>query len=91
MKYPKPSNLIWGGGTNKTGNIWNARILVFACSLVRAIHHELLTDQYMERYIKYIKHFIRLRESFFNIYADNAKVFQAEQNYVSVNIFLERI
>lgn len=57
-------------------------MLIFACSLVHAIHHELLSGQYMERYIKYIKRFTRLTGNSLNQHADNAKMFSAEENFV---------
>ena len=56
--------------------------MIFACSLVHTDHHELLTGQYMERYVKCIKRFTGLTESLLNIYAENTMMFPAEENYI---------
>ena len=56
--------------------------MIFACSLVHTAHHELLTGQYMERYVKCIKRFTGLTKSLLNIYAENTMTFPAEENYI---------
>ena len=48
-----------------------AYILLFACSLTRAIHLELLSDQTTEGFIKGLKRFIARRGRSQKVYSDN--------------------
>ena len=54
-----------------------AYILLFACSLTRAIHLELLSDQSTEEFIKSLKRFIARRGRPQKVYSDNGKSFIA--------------
>ena len=52
-----------------------AYILLFACSLTRAIHLELLSDQTTEGFIKSFKRFIAGRGRPQKVYSDNGRSF----------------
>ena len=52
-----------------------AYILLFACSLTRAVHLELLTDQTTEGFIRCLKRFIARRGRPNKIYSDNGRSF----------------
>ena len=52
-----------------------AYIILFACSLTRAIHLELLPDQTTENFIKSLKRFIARRGRPLKVYSDNGKTF----------------
>ena len=54
-----------------------AYILLFACSLTRAIHLELLNDQTTEGFIKSFKRFIARRGRPKKVYSDNGRSFVA--------------
>ena len=54
-----------------------AYILLFACSLTRAVHLELLTDQTTEGFTKCLKRFIARRGKPTKVYSDNGKSFVA--------------
>lgn len=54
-----------------------AYILLFACSLTRAIHLELLTNQTTEEFIKSFKHFIARRGRPQKVHSDNRGSFVA--------------
>ena len=59
-----------------------AYILLFACSLTRAIHLELLTDQTTEGFIKSLKHFIARRGRPTKVYSDNGRSFVAAARWL---------
>ena len=63
-------------------------ILLFACSLTRAIHLELLTNQTTERFILCLKWFIARRGRPSTIYSDNGKSFVAAAKWLK-NIMKE--
>ena len=58
-----------------------AYILLFACSLTRAIHLALLSDQTTERFIKSFKRFIAGRGRPQKVYSDNGRSFVATADY----------
>ena len=53
-----------------------AFILLFSCSLSRAVHLELLTDQTADSFIRCLKRFVARRGRPRKIYSDNAKAFK---------------
>lgn len=59
-----------------------AYILLFACSLSRAIHLELLTDLTAEGFIRSFKRFVARRGRPSTIYSDNAKGFVAAAKWL---------
>ena len=59
-----------------------AYILLFACSLTRAVHLELLTDQTTEGFTKCLKRFIARRGRPTKIYSDNGKSFVAASKWL---------
>ena len=59
-----------------------AYILLFACSLTRAVHLELLTDQTTEGFTKCLKRFIARRGRPTKIYSDNGKSFAAASKWL---------
>ena len=63
-------------------------ILLFACSLTRAIHLELPTNQTTERFIRCLKWFIARRGKPSTIYSDNGKSFVAAAKWLK-NIMKE--
>ena len=60
----------------------NAYILLFACSLTRAVHLELLTDQTTEGFTKCLKRFIARQGRPTKIYSDNRKSFIAASKWL---------
>ena len=58
-------------------------ILLFACSLSRAIHLEQLTDQTTDGFIRCLKRFIARRERSSTIYSDNGKSFVAAAKWLN--------
>ncbi|XP_028407828.1 uncharacterized protein LOC114530405 [Dendronephthya gigantea] len=58
-------------------------ILLFACSLSRAIHLELLTDQTTDGFIRCLKRFIARRGRPTTIYSDNGKSFVAAAKWLN--------
>ena len=67
-----------------------AYILLFACSLSRAVHIELLTDQTTEGFIQCLKRFIGRRGRPEKIYSDNAKTFEAAAKWLKKVMASER-
>ena len=59
-----------------------AYILLFACSLTRAIHLELLSSQTTEEFIKAFKQFIARRGRPQKVYSDNGKSFVAASKWL---------
>ena len=59
-----------------------AHILLFACSLTRAIHLELLNNQTTEGFVKSLKRFIARRGRQQKIYSDNGKSFVAAARWL---------
>ena len=59
-----------------------AYILLFACSLTRAIHLELLSDQTTEGFIKSFKRFIAGRGRPQKVYSDNGRSFVAAARWL---------
>lgn len=59
-----------------------AYILLFACSLTRAIHLELLSNQTTEEFIKAFKRFIARRGRPQKVYSDNGKSFVAASKWL---------
>lgn len=59
-----------------------AYILLFACSLTRAVHLELLTDQTTAGFIRCLKHFIARRGRPTKIYSDNGRSFVAASRWL---------
>jgi transposase len=62
--------------------IGKAYILLFACSLTRAIYLELLPDQTAENCIRSLKRFVTRRGRPKKIYSDNGKTFKAAANWI---------
>jgi hypothetical protein len=62
--------------------IGKAYILLFACSLTRAIYLELLPDQTAENCIRSLKRFVARRGRPKKIYSDNGKTFKAAANWI---------
>ena len=60
-----------------------AYILLFACSLTRAVHLELLIDQTTEGFTKCLKRFIARRGRPTKIYSDNGKSFVAASKWLN--------
>ena len=60
-----------------------AYILIFTCSLSRAIHLELLTDQTVDGFIRSFKRFTARRGNPSKIYSDNAKTFKAAAKWLT--------
>ena len=63
-----------------------AYILLFACSLTRAVHLELLTDQTTEGFTKCLKRFIARRGRPTKTYSDNGKSFFAASKWLKRNM-----
>ena len=59
-----------------------AYILLFACSLTRAVHLELLTDQTTAGFIRCLKHFIARRGRPTKIYSDDGRSFVAASRWL---------
>ena len=59
-----------------------AHILLFACSLTRATHLELLSDQTFEEFLKRLKRFIARRGSPQKVYSDNGRSFVATAKWL---------
>ena len=59
-----------------------AYILLFACSLTRAVHLELLTDQTTENFTKCLKQFIARRGRPMKIHSDNGRSFVAAAKWL---------
>ena len=62
---------------NRPGSQAKAYLLLFACSLTRAVHLELLPNMSTEEFMRSLKHFIVRRGKPEKIYSDNAKTFEA--------------
>lgn len=60
-----------------------AYILLFACSLTRSAHLELLPNQMAEDFIRSLKRFIAWRGRPKKIYSDNGKSFMAAATWLS--------
>ena len=60
-----------------------AYILLFACSLTRAVHLQLLPNQTTEEFIKHLKHFIARRGRPRKIYSDNGRTFVAAAKWLN--------
>jgi len=60
-----------------------AYILLFACSLTRSVHLELLPNQTAEEFIRSLKKFIARRGRHKKIYSDNGKSFTAAATWLS--------
>ena len=58
-------------------------ILLFACSLMRAVYIELLPDQTVDQFIPCLKNFVARRGRPNKIYSDNAKTFTAAAKWIS--------
>ena len=58
-------------------------ILLFACSLSRAVYLELLTDQTSDSFIRCLKRFISRRGRPEKIYSDNAKSFKKSAKWLN--------
>ena len=65
----------------KEGKVY---ILLFACSLTRAIHLELLSNQTAEEFIRSLKRFIARRGRPRKIYSDNGRSFTAAAKWLSM-------
>ena len=78
VDYARP--LIYKINKTKDGK---AYILLFACSLTRSIHLELLRDQTIENFIKSFKRFIARRGRPRKVYSDNGKTFVAAAKWIS--------
>ena len=61
-----------------------AYILLFACSLTRAIHLELLPNQTAEDFIRSLKRFMAQRGRPRKIYSDNGRSFTAAAKWLSM-------
>ena len=59
-----------------------AYILLFACSLTRAIHLELLSNQTTEEFMKAFKRFIASRGRPQKVYSDNGRSFVAASKWL---------
>ena len=59
-----------------------AYILLFSCSVSRAIHLELLEDQTAEGFIRALKKFVARRGKPRKIYSDNAKTFKSAAKWL---------
>ena len=68
-----------------------AYILLFACSLTRAIHLELLSDQTTEGFIKSFKRFIARRGRPQKVYSDNGRSFVAAATWLRAIMKDERM
>ncbi len=68
-----------------------AYILLFACSLSRAIHLELLTDQTTDGFVRCLKRFIARRGRPSTIYSDNGKSFVAAEKWLKKIMKEERL
>ena len=66
----------------KTKKEGKAYILLFACSLTRAVHLELLPNQTAEEFIKHLKRFIARRGRPRKIYSDNGRTFVAAAKWL---------
>ena len=60
-----------------------AYILLFACSLARAIHLELLSSQTTEEFIEAFKRFIARRGRPQKVYSDNGRSFVAASEWLA--------
>ena len=67
----------------KTKKEGKAYILLFACSLTRAVHMELLPNQTAEQFIKHLKRFIARRGRPKKIYSDNGRTFVAAAKWLN--------
>ena len=59
-----------------------ACIILFACSLARAVYIELLPDQTADQFIPCLKKFVARRGRPNKIYSDNAKTFTATAKWI---------
>ena len=66
-------------------------ILLFACSLTRAIHLELLSDQTTEGFMKAFKRFIARRGRPQKVYSDNGRSFVAASKWLACIVRNEKI
>ena len=57
-------------------------LLLFTCSLSRAIHLEVLRNQITQEFIHVLKQLIARRESLKVIYSNNAKTFVAASKWI---------
>ena len=71
--------LTYARGKNKTGK---AYILLFSCSLTRAIYLELVPDQGVEEFIRSLKRFIARKGRPEKIYSDNGRTFIAASKWL---------
>ena len=67
----------------KTKKEGKAYILLFACSLTRAVHLELLPNQTAEEFIKHLKWFIARRGRSRKIYSYNGRTFVATAKWLN--------
>ena len=57
-------------------------ILLFACSLTRAVYIELLPDRTIDQFIPCLKKFVARRGRPNKIYSDNVKTFTATSKWI---------
>ena len=56
--------------------------MLFACSLLGAVHIELLTDQTTEGFIQCLKRFVARKRGPQRIYSENVKTFEAAAKWL---------
>ena len=66
-------------------------ILIFSCSVSRAVHLELISNTTTQEFIKCLKRLIARRGKFGTIYSDNAKSFQAAAKWLKQIIKSEQL
>ena len=68
--------------TSSKRKMGNTYVLLFACSLTRAMHLEFLSDQTTERFIKSFKRFKTRRGRSQKVYSDNGRSFVAAARWL---------
>ena len=85
VDYAGPIQYRCGKATEK-----KAYVLLFACSLTRAVYIEVVTDMTVEQFIPCLKGFIARRGRQSNIYSDNAKTFISGAEKLKATLKSER-
>ena len=75
----------------KTKKESKAYILIFSCSLSKAVHLELISNTTTKEFIKYLKRLVARRVKSSTIYSDNAKSFQASARWLKQIIKSEQL
>ena len=75
----------------KTNKEQKAYILIFSCSVSRAVHLELISNTTTKKFVKCLKRLVARRGKPTTIYSDNAKSFQAAAKWLKQIIKSEQL